>query len=53
MTICADCHGSDLSGKEAEPGLQAPDLAMVGAYDRAQFAALMKTGLPRVAGSSR
>lgn len=46
MTICADCHGSDLTGKEAEPGLQAPDLAMVGAYSRAQFAALMKTGLP-------
>lgn len=46
MTSCADCHGSDLTGKEVEPGLNAPDLAMVGSYDKAQFASLMKTGLP-------
>ncbi len=46
MTICADCHASDLTGKEVEPGVTAPDLAMVGSYDKAQFAKLMKTGLP-------
>lgn len=46
MTICADCHASNLAGKEVEPGVVAPDLAMVGSYDKAQFAKLMKTGLP-------
>ncbi|GAA4006561.1 c-type cytochrome [Sphingomonas humi] len=46
MTICADCHASDLTGQEVKPGTVSPDLTVVGSYDKAQFAALMKTGLP-------
>jgi mono/diheme cytochrome c family protein len=46
MTICADCHDSALTGLEVKPGAVSPDLDIVGAYDEAQFATLMKTGLP-------
>lgn len=46
MSICADCHGSDLTGHEPMPGVTAPDLTIAGSYDAAQFAALMKTGTP-------
>jgi hypothetical protein len=43
---CAECHGADISGGEAEPGLNAPDLSIVGAYDPAAFRTLMRTGVP-------
>jgi mono/diheme cytochrome c family protein len=43
---CAECHGPALSGGEVEPGLNAPDLAIAGAYDPAAFKALMRTGVP-------
>lgn len=45
-TVCSGCHGSTLSGKEAEPGTVAPDLTMAGGYDLPAFAKLMRTGLP-------
>jgi cytochrome c553 len=43
---CAECHGSDLRGRSA-PGPDAvarPDLRMVAAYSRADFATLMRAG---------
>jgi mono/diheme cytochrome c family protein len=43
---CAECHGPDLRGKPA-PGPDAadrPDLRMVAAYSRAQFATLLQAG---------
>jgi mono/diheme cytochrome c family protein len=44
---CAECHGSDLSGtKDVEPGLNAPDLIVAGAYTRADFEHLMTAGVP-------
>jgi cytochrome c553 len=43
---CAECHGPDLGGGEAEPGLNAPDLTIVGAYDLAGFTKLLRTGVP-------
>ena len=43
---CAECHGPDLGGGEAEPGLMAPDLAVAGAYDLPDFTKLMRTGIP-------
>ncbi|WP_114228697.1 MULTISPECIES: c-type cytochrome [Sphingomonas] len=46
MTTCSGCHGSALTGREVEPGIQSPDLTIVGAYDGQQFARLMKTGRP-------
>lgn len=46
MTVCSGCHGSTLAGHEPEPGVKAPDLTMTGAYDRAAFTVLMRTGLP-------
>lgn len=46
MTICADCHGSSLDGKEFEPGTMAPSLDMAGAYDLPDFAKLLRTGVP-------
>jgi len=46
-TTCAGCHGPDLTGGAAEgPGNPPPDLAIVGAYDLAQFRTLMRTGIP-------
>jgi mono/diheme cytochrome c family protein len=46
VTVCSGCHGSTLSGKEAEPGVLAPDLKVSAAYDLPTFARLMRTGLP-------
>ena len=46
MTVCSGCHGPTFSGKEAEPGVQAPNLDIAGAYDAAAFTRLMRTGLP-------
>ncbi|MCH8616139.1 cytochrome c [Sphingomonas sp. SM33] len=46
VTVCSGCHGSTLSGKEAEPGTMAPDLTITGSYDLAAFTKLMRTGLP-------
>jgi mono/diheme cytochrome c family protein len=46
VTVCSGCHGSTLSGKEAEPGTIAPDLTMAGSYDLPAFKKLMHTGLP-------
>lgn len=43
---CAECHGPDLSGDEVEPGVHAPDLMIVGAYDLPAFTKLMRTGVP-------
>ena len=43
---CAECHGPDLGGGEAEPGLDAPDLTIAGAYDEDAFKALIRTGVP-------
>lgn len=42
---CAECHGADVGGGEAEPGLNAPDLTIAGAYDPAAFKTLMRTGV--------
>ena len=41
--VCAQCHGKDLRGtpKDLVP---APDLLIVGPYDRGEFRALMRTG---------
>jgi cytochrome c5 len=41
--VCAQCHGANLSGtpKDVVP---APDLLIVGAYDRGAFHSLMRTG---------
>ena len=46
VTVCSGCHGSTLSGKEAEPGTVAPNLTIAGSYDLPAFARLMRTGLP-------
>ena len=46
MTNCAECHGSTLGGGEPKPGLKAPDLSIVGAYDLPKFTRLMRTGVP-------
>ena len=46
MTNCAECHGSTLGGGEPEPGLKAPNLQIVGAYDLPKFTRLMRTGVP-------
>jgi mono/diheme cytochrome c family protein len=44
---CAECHGPDLTGtKDVEPGLNSPNLIVVGAYTRADFERLMTTGVP-------
>ena len=44
--VCSECHGADLTGGEPAPDVHAPDLALVGAYDAAQFTRLMRTGRP-------
>ncbi len=42
---CAECHGMDLRGGVPYPGAQPrPDIRMVAAYDKVDFAAFMKTG---------
>ena len=44
---CAECHGSDLTGtKDVEPGLNSPNLIVVGGYTRADFERLTTTGVP-------
>jgi mono/diheme cytochrome c family protein len=44
---CAECHASDLTGtKDVEPGLNSPNLIVVGAYTRADFERLMTRGVP-------
>jgi cytochrome c553 len=45
-TICADCHGPDLSGGEPGPDTLAPGLSVAGAYNLDQFRTLMRTGRP-------
>ena len=45
-TVCSECHGADLSGGQPTPDAGAPDLAIVGAYDLAQFTRLLRTGRP-------
>ena len=45
-TACSECHGASLNGGEPQPGLTAPDLSMVGAYDLPAFARLLRTGVP-------
>jgi mono/diheme cytochrome c family protein len=41
---CVECHGSDLSGTFLDPHWAPPDLAVVAAYSRADFALFMRTG---------
>lgn len=43
MTVCGECHGSDLAGDVVEGG---PSLEVVGAYDLAAFTTLIRTGVP-------
>lgn len=45
-TVCAECHGADLSGGQPTPDASAPGLAIAGAYDLAQFTRLLRTGRP-------
>ncbi|MCA1660627.1 MAG: cytochrome c [Novosphingobium sp.] len=54
-TVCAECHGPDLSGGDRphadfnsswiNPTPPAPDLAIAAAYDLAAFTRLMRTGV--------
>ncbi len=48
MTMCNECHGLDLRGESYYSGLDGgpatPDLAIVVAYDRGQFEALIESG---------
>lgn len=44
--VCGECHGPDLTGGQPTPEAHAPDLVIAGAYDRAQFRTLMRTGVP-------
>lgn len=46
MTSCNECHGFGLRGDDPfnPPGKGPPDLVIVGAYDRADFIKLMRTG---------
>lgn len=43
ITICADCHGSNLRGAET-PGFVAPDLVVTKAYSPEAFKALLREG---------
>ena len=43
-TICAECHGADLTGNGPGGGGGAPSLMIAGAYDLEQFRTLMRTG---------
>lgn len=49
MTMCNECHGLDLRGESFYSGWDGspptPDLAVVAAYSRAQFEALIETGV--------
>ncbi|HET7710271.1 MAG TPA: cytochrome c [Sphingomicrobium sp.] len=44
-TNCTGCHGPNLKGAEIKPGTVSTDLEIVGAYDLAQFKAMMRTGV--------
>ena len=48
MTMCNECHGLDLRGESYysgwDGGPPTPDLAIVAAYDRAQFERLIESG---------
>ena len=48
MTMCNECHGLDLRGESYysgwDGGPPTPDLAIVAAYDRTQFEALIESG---------
>ena len=48
MTMCNECHGLDLRGESYYSGWDdsppTPDLAMVAAFDRAQFEKLIESG---------
>lgn len=48
MTMCNECHGLDLRGESyyssRDGGPAKPDLAIVAAYDRAQFKKLIESG---------
>lgn len=48
MTMCIECHGLDLRGESFysswDGGPGTPDLAVVAAYDRAQFETLLASG---------
>jgi mono/diheme cytochrome c family protein len=48
MTMCNECHGLDVRGEGYYGGMDGgkptPDLAIVAAYDRAQFQTLIETG---------
>ena len=46
LTGCSECHGPSLGGGEPKPGLKAPDLSIVGAYDLPAFTKLLRTGVP-------
>jgi mono/diheme cytochrome c family protein len=39
---CMECHGRDLKGSE---GMHSPDLTIAGAYEREDFARLLRTGI--------
>jgi mono/diheme cytochrome c family protein len=41
---CVECHGSDLAGQLLSPSWAPPDLAVVAAYSRADFARFLHTG---------
>jgi mono/diheme cytochrome c family protein len=45
QTTCAGCHGSDLSGRQVSPEIDAPDLMMAGAYDLPAFTRLLREGV--------
>ncbi len=42
---CAECHGADLSGGMAGPGVPAPGLSIAAAYDLPQFVRLLREGI--------
>ena len=48
MTMCNECHGLDLRGESYysgwDGGPPTPDLAIVAAYDRAEFETLIESG---------
>jgi cytochrome c553 len=43
---CAECHGLTLTGHRGDPAHSPPDLVAAGAYSRAEFRHLMRTGEP-------
>lgn len=62
MTSCNECHGLGLRGDDpwAAPVEMAPDLVIVGSYEKADFVKLMRTGkaagnreLPMMSGVAR